>query len=183
MFLLRCPQGWVDCVGFGLAMENMTKDEIIEHLNLELHPSEGGYFRRTYESSLCVGEEAGSRKLLTSIYYMLTDDSPVGYLHKNKSDIIHYHHLGSSITYVIVSPEGVLSKKIVGSNLAAGEQLQLVVPGGYWKASRLNSGEYSLISEAVVPGFEYADNQIATEDMVAEIFPLLKQKLEPFIKK
>ncbi|MGB5687135.1 MAG: cupin domain-containing protein [Candidatus Electrothrix sp.] len=30
----------------------MTPDDIITLLNLEPHPTEGGYFRRTYESDL-----------------------------------------------------------------------------------------------------------------------------------
>lgn len=161
----------------------MTKDEIITHLGLELHPTEGGYFRRTYESPLNVMSENGTRKLLTSIYYMLTDDSSVGFLHKNKSDIIHYYHMGVSTTYTIVSPEGELSEVVLGSNLNAGEQLQLLVPGGYWKSSRLNKGEYSVISEAVVPGFEYSDNEVATAEMIKRLFPDLLSRLESFIKK
>lgn len=161
----------------------MTKDEIISHLGLERHPTEGGYFRRTYESTLNVLSENGTRKLLTSIYYMLTDDSSSGFLHRNKSDIIHYHHMGVSISYTIVSPEGELSEVVLGPNLSAGEQLQLLVPGGYWKSSQLNEGEYSVISEAVVPGFEYADNEIATVEMIDRLFPDLLCSLEKFIKK
>ncbi len=162
---------------------NMTKDEIITHLGLELHPSEGGYFKRTYESALNVVSENGSRKLLTSIYYMLTEDNPVGFLHKNKSDIIHYYHLGSSSTYTIVSPEGDLSEVTLGANLKAGEQLQLLVPGGYWKSSQLCKGEYSVISEAVVPGFEYSDNEVATVDIIERLFPDLILRLKDLVKK
>ncbi|MCI5178242.1 MAG: cupin domain-containing protein [Candidatus Electrothrix sp. AW3_4] len=136
----------------------MTPDEIITLLNLEPHPSEGGYFRRTYESALSCTTENGSRMLLTSIYYMLTKESPVGFLHRNKSDILHYHHR---------------------------ETLQLLVPGGWWKASRLCAGEsdYGLISEAVAPGFEYADNEIATEGLVQQFFPNIKTQLDSYIKR
>jgi len=62
----------------------MTKEDVIEKLGLALHPSEGGYFRRTYASDLNFKEGNYDRKLLTLIYYMLTSDSPIGYLHKNK---------------------------------------------------------------------------------------------------
>lgn len=89
----------------------MTSNEIITHLSLEPHPTEGGYFRRTYEADLRCDTENGSRMLLTSIYYMLIQDSPGGFLHRNKSDILHYHHLGAAIKYTIVSPDGVLSEK------------------------------------------------------------------------
>ncbi|CAK8712092.1 DUF985 domain-containing protein [Candidatus Electrothrix laxa] len=160
----------------------MTPNDIITLLNLEPHPTEGGYFRRTYESDLRYDTENGSRKILTSIYYMLTKDSPVGFLHKNKSDIIHFHQLGAPIKYMIVSPNGVLSEKILGPNIAHGETLQLLVPGGWWKASRICAGDYALISEAVSPGFEYADNEIATEDQIQQFSPQLKPQLDPFIK-
>jgi hypothetical protein len=163
----------------------MTSDDIITSLNLEPHPTEGGYFRRTYQSDLNCNTENGSRMLLTSIYYMLTKESPGGFLHRNKSDSLHYHHLGASIKYTIVSPDGVLSEKILGPHLNNGETLQLLVPGGWWKASRLCAGEsdYGLISEAVAPGFEYADNEIATEGLVQQLFPNIKTQLDSYIKR
>ncbi|MCI5188730.1 MAG: cupin domain-containing protein [Candidatus Electrothrix sp. AS4_5] len=163
----------------------MTANEIITLLNLEPHPTEGGYFRRTYESALSCTTEHGNRMLLTSIYYMLTKESPGGFLHRNKSDILHYHHLGASIKYTIVSPDGVLSEKILGPNLNNGETLQLLVPGGWWKASQICAGDnnYGLISEAVAPGFEYADNEIATEELVQQLFPNIRTELNPYIKR
>ena len=162
----------------------MTADEIITLLNLEPHPTEGGYFRRTYQSDLSCNTENGSRMILTSIYYMLTQKSPGGFLHRNKSDILHYHHLGASIKYTLVSPDRVLSEKILGPNLAKGETLQLLVPGGWWKASRLCEGKanYGLISEAVSPGFEYKDNEIATKELVQQLFPKIQSQLNQFIK-
>jgi predicted cupin superfamily sugar epimerase len=161
----------------------MTAAELIILLNLEPHPTEGGYFRRTYESDLQCNTKNGSRRMLTSIYYLRTNDSPVGCLCRNKSDIIHYHQLGSAIKYTIVSPGGVLSEKILGPNIKNGDMLQLLVPGGWWKASRLCSGEYSLISEAVSPGFDYADNEIATDDLVQRKFPDIKSMLDVYIKR
>ncbi|CAK8721686.1 MAG: hypothetical protein CDV28_10493 [Candidatus Electronema aureum] len=144
----------------------MTAAELIRLLKLEPHPLEGGYFRRIYESSLRCDCGYGSRPLLTSIYYLLTQESPVGLLHKNRSDILHYHQRGAAVKYIMISPEGSLSEHILGPDIQHGETLQLLVPGGWWKASRLCEGEYALISEAVAPGFDYADNEIATEEMV-----------------
>ncbi|MDU9048604.1 MAG: cupin domain-containing protein [Candidatus Electrothrix sp. Rat3] len=160
----------------------MTPNDIIILLNLEPHPTEGGYFRRTYESDLRCNTKNGERVLLTSIYYMLTQGSPVGFLHRNESDIIHFYQLGASIKYTLISPDGVLSEKILGPNIVHGESLQLLVPGGWWKASRICEGDYALISEAVSPGFEYADNEIATEELVQELFPDIKPQLNESIK-
>ena len=161
----------------------MTKEEIIEKLALALHPSEGGYFKRTYESAENVIREGSSRKLLTSIYYMLTSDSPIGYLHRNKSDIIHYYHLGAPIKYVLITSDGKVEEKVLGANIDKGELPQLIVRGGVWKASHLCSGEYGLISEAVSPGFDYKDNEIANPDVLSLVNQKLVSRLDRYIKR
>ncbi len=160
----------------------MDKKTIIKQLELQPHPFEGGYFRRTYEADIRVNRDGKSRHIMTSIYYLLTNDSPVGLLNKNTSDIIHYHHLGSAIEYQLISPEGKLETQVLGPGLAKGQQLQLLVKGGYWKAARLLTGEYGLLSEAVAPGFEYEDNQLATTEDFGQQFPHLLEQMTGFIK-
>jgi predicted cupin superfamily sugar epimerase len=155
----------------------VTAAELIRLLQLEPHSTEGGYFRRTYESGLRCDCGYGGRPLLTSIYYLLTQESPVGFLHRNRSDILHYHQLGAAVAYIVISPDGSLSEYILGPDIAHGETLQLLVPGGCWKASRLCGGEYALISEAVAPGFDYADNELATAEMVRRNWPAFQSLL------
>lgn len=140
---------------------------IIETLQLEPHP-EGGYFKRTYESDISakVGPDGSDRKLISCIYYLLTHDSPIGHLHENRSDIIHFFQLGRPISYTLVSPEGEVIQAIIGPDIDQGQQLQLTVPSGWWKASELLTGEYGLISEAVSPGFEYEDMRFISKSEV-----------------
>ena len=161
----------------------MNKQQLIEKLSLELH-IEGGYFSRTYRSDLTtpVPFDTMPRCLLSSIYYMLTGDSPIGYLHKNKSDIIHYFHVGSPLTYILVTPDGKLDKKILGVDLDKGQQAQLIVRGGYWKATELEAGEFGLVSEAVSPGFEYEDMELAEADVIKKLFPHLWDQIAKYIK-
>ncbi len=162
------------------SLRTPTAAEIIRLLQLEPHPLEGGYFRRTFASALrCDG---GGRPLLTSIYYLLTQDNPVGFLHRNRSDILHCHHFGAAVQYLLISPEGSLSEHILGPDIRNGEQPQLLAPGGWWKASRLCSGDHALISEAVAPGFDYADNEIATEELTRRLGPALRALLASYLK-
>lgn len=156
----------------------MDKNTLITQLGLEKHPFEEGYFKRTFESEYSFGDKQNQRKLLTSIYYLLTDDSPIGCLHRNRSDIVHYFHLGSPIEYFIISEAGVLRKEVMGHDIAAGQKLQLTVKGGEWKASKLVSGGFGLISEAVAPGFEYRDNNIATRTHFKQQFPDLIEQVD-----
>lgn len=163
-----------------------TKEQLIAQLQLERHPSEGGYFRRTYESNQTLAIENSTRLSMSAIYYMLTDDSPIGILHKNKSDILHCYQLGSPIHYWIISPSGKVTEHIVGPHLNQGHQLQLIVKGGYWKTAQLmqekqTSHNYSLITEAVTPSFEYEDNTIATTLDILGLSKEWQTKLKAFI--
>lgn len=161
----------------------MNKKDWIDRL--ELVPLvEGGYYRQTYASALPVarGPEREERPCLTTIHYMLTDDSAVGFWHKNTSDIIHFFHAGSPLTYFLLSPEGELSTKILGPNPRAGHSLQLVVPGGTWKATILRRGEYGLLSEAVAPGWDVRDWEMATEDALRRVQPSLPPDLLQLVR-
>jgi hypothetical protein len=160
----------------------MNKEEIIKKLNMSQH-IEGGYFTETYRSQDKVevdrvGEE---RSVMTSIFYMLTDDSPTDYFHKNIHDIVHYFQSGSPLTYRIIHPNGKFEKIKLGMNIDAGEVPQLIVKGGCWKAATLSSGEYALVGEAVAPGFEYQDMQLGDSSLLEE-FPHLKDEIKDYIK-
>lgn len=155
----------------------MDKINLIKQLNLTEH-IEGGYFVRTYQSESSFHD----RPLMTSIYYMLTNERPIGHFHKNKSDIMHYFHLGSPMTYLTISPEGHLDSFILGSDYSKGHVLQKLVKGGYWKASILEQGEFGLLSEAVSPGFDYNDMTIATPSALRAEFPDLWDKISRYVK-
>lgn len=161
----------------------MNKRQLIEQLCLEPH-IEGGYFSRTYcsEQTTVRSTDSKQRYLLSSIFYLLTDDSPIGYLHKNTSDIIHYFHGGSPLSYVIINPDGKLETKVLGADLDKGQQLQLIVRGGCWKASELTTGEFGLISEAVSPGFDYEDMELAEQQTIENRFPQLWDKIAKYVR-
>ncbi len=158
------------------------KNTLIESLKLEKH-REGGYFAETYRAALQVKTDrpGKSRSLLTSIYYMLTDDNPILYFHANLSDAIHYFHAGDPIRYFVIHPDGRLEKTLLGADPEKGCQLQLVVKGGCWKASVLQGDSFSLIGEAVSPGFEYRDNIMAEPDSFKALFPALWPELSPYV--
>src|SRR3712207_260007 len=96
-----------------------TKETLIGHLQLERH-DEGGYFRQIYQSDWIVqvaDRPGGERFGLNTIYYLLTDDSPIGHFHRNRSDIVHFFHGGSPITYLLIFPEGRLEARILGPDI------------------------------------------------------------------
>lgn len=155
----------------------MDKRSLIEKLQLTPHP-EGGYYRRTYESS----HTHLGRRLMSSIFYLLTDDQPIGHLHRNRSDIVHYWQAGGPLRYTLLSPEGKLLKITLGPKLDERQQLQLTVPGGFWKASQLLCGDFGLISEAVSPGFDFDDHDMAHAEGMRNRYPEHWAVLEKFCK-
>lgn len=148
------------------------KATVIATLGLQAHV-EGGYFARTFQPDHRPQVETpnGPRYTMTSIHYLLTDDSPIGHWHRNESDIVHFHHLGAPVHYYMLHPDGRLETAVLGPDLAAGQRLQLTVQGGVWKASHLPAGEYGLISEAVAPGFDYADMALGVRRELLARFP------------
>jgi predicted cupin superfamily sugar epimerase len=153
----------------------LTAAAIIEQLGLEPHV-EGGYFRRTFQADQrpLLDTPAGPRFLMTAIYYLLTRDQPIGRFHRNRSDILHCFHLGDPIRYHLIGEDGALDEPIVGANPMAQHRLQLPVAGGVWKASELTPGGefgFALISEAVAPGFEYADMELGVRADLVRRFP------------
>jgi predicted cupin superfamily sugar epimerase len=161
----------------------MNKHDLIQYLRLHEH-IEGGYFGETYQSSLeFPGDNSTSpRPLMSSIYYLLTDDRPIGHFHLNQSDILHFFQAGSPLTYLTINPVGHLEKFILGADVTQGQQPQLLVRGGYWKASFLADGEFGLLSEAVSPGFDYSDMRIADPASMKVLFPDLWDQISRYVK-
>jgi len=170
-------------LSFSTYAEPMTKEQVVNALNLQSHV-EGGYYKRTFEAShrnkIDVGD--GPRFTMTSIYYMLTSESPIGHWHLNKSDIIHYYHLGGPLTYYLIdSATGELSSVTLGPDIKKGQQLQFTVKGGTWKATKLSDdAEYGLLSEAVAPGFDFEDMSLGDTATLLELFPQHTTLIEQF---
>lgn len=153
----------------------LSAQQVADALQLEGH-MEGGFYRRTFQADHrpMLDTDNGPRYIMTSIYYMLTAQSPIGHLHHNQSDIMHYFHGGDPITYYILNDSGQLHTHILGPDLTAGHTFQLLVKGGHWKASSIaTDGQhgYGLISEAVAPGFDYQDMILAERDTLSQQFP------------
>ena len=163
------------------ATDRLTAEAVVHQLKLVEHV-EGGFFSRTYAADYRLLTPAGDdRRSMSSIFYLLAAQSPIGHFHLNRSDIVHYFHMGDPITYYLLHPDGELKTAVMGNNLSAGEVLQLTVPGGVWKASQIPiDGEhgFGLISEAVSPGFEYSDMTLGYQSKMIAQFPQHRELLE-----
>ena len=156
----------------------MSGQDWIAKLGLEPHP-EGGYFKRIYTAAGVHATAAGERPLATSIYYLLDQDQPLGRLHRNRSDILHFLLDGGPVEYLLLAADGELRRVRLGT---AADSRYLLVAGGCWKASQLIEGAgHALVAEVVTPGFDYADHQFCGEEQLRREHPQHLDALRPFL--
>ena len=114
----------------------MTASEIKALLHLEPHPVEGGCYRRTYASAGMVELPRGLRHQGTAIYYLL-EPRTFSEMHMLDSDEIFHFYLGDPVEMLQLYPDGRSAAFTLGPDLAAGQQVQLVVQAGVWQGTRL----------------------------------------------
>jgi len=145
---------------------------------------EGGFYRQTWESPDSIEMPYGSRPLANTIYYLLTEDSPIGHFHSNRSDITHFFHSGGPITYILISPRGSVRRIVLGLDHDLGERLSFTCPGGWWKSSHIGDGcSHGLVSEITVPGFRTDDHRMLTYAELARRYPDLVGSCREYVSK
>lgn len=147
----------------------MTSREIIDLLKLEPLTIEGGYFRRTYCSKLEAKSPAGVRPMGSAIYYLLEGED-FSEMHTLPSDELFHFYLGDPVEMLQLYPDGSSARFVLGQDLAKGELLQCLAPGGVWQGTQLlPGGAFALLGCTVTPGFEYEDYSNAeAEELIAK---------------
>jgi predicted cupin superfamily sugar epimerase len=133
------------------------------------------------------GFDPAIRNSSTTIYYLLTPSGPQGGFHRHKARTLHTLHRGRGRYVIIHADEPGEHKRIetfaVGHNVEKGERLQWIVEGGKFKASFLltdtegeEGSEGLLISETVVPGFEFCDHDFLSAQGLKDLVGFDKAK-------
>ena len=133
--------------------------DLIRLLDLKPHP-EGGHFRQTFRDSRTVD---GGRAASTAIYFLLARGERS---HWHKVDAIeawHYHAGAPLKLEIAASAQGPVERLTLGSDLAAGERPQAIVPAHAWQAAQ-SLGDWTLVGCTVAPGFEFKGFELAPKD-------------------
>lgn len=155
----------------------LAADDVIALLALEANP-QGGWFRSVH----AVAPLDGGRPVATTINYLLDAAAPISWFHRTTADALHYFHQGGPLTVHTIDPSGALHREVLGPDLAGGQQLQVHVPGGHWKAFELEDGPWALISEVVTPGWIPEDQDEATADLCADVAPEDRALVERLVR-
>jgi len=155
----------------------MTADEVKQLLQLQPLAIEGGFFRETYRSRWNVAAEylpdgiRGPRSIGTAIYYMITPET-FSALHRLPGSEIFHFYLGDPAIMLQLLPDGSSRTITLGSDLAGGQQPQVVVRGGVWQGCKLASGgKFALMGTTMSPGFDYADYETGVRDELIAQYP------------
>jgi predicted cupin superfamily sugar epimerase len=138
----------------------VTAAQLIAGLGLAPHP-EGGWYRELFRSAHRVQSGVRERSALTTIYYLLEADQ-VSRWHVVDSDESWHFHAGAALELSVYSPA---TRELVAYRLdsaAPTAQPVAVVPALAWQAAR-STGDYSLVSCCVGPGFEFGDFRFVVE--------------------
>ncbi|SHE45565.1 hypothetical protein SAMN05444279_102243 [Ruegeria intermedia] len=133
----------------------MTADQIIDHLQLHPHP-EGGWYTETWRA------DNTGRPTATCIHFLLKQGE-VSHWHRVDATEIWLFHAGAPLILSISETDtGPASDHILSPDLSAGAP-QVIVPAGHWQAAR-STGNYTLVSCVVSPGFRFEGFELAPPD-------------------
>ena len=161
----------------------MTAEEIISLLKLKPHPKEGGFFSETWRADETIppgvlpSRYSGPHAFGTCIYYLLTPTT-FSAMHRLQSDEVFHFYLGDPVEMLQLRSDGTGKTVVLGSDLQAGMQPQVIVPRDVWQGSRLVAGgKFALLGCTVAPGFEFADYEHGRREELIRDYPQFREKI------
>ena len=133
----------------------MTADEIIARLALTPHP-EGGWYRQTWVAEAL----PSARPTGTAILFLLRAGERSHWHRVDAVEIWHFHAGAPLVLSLAVTDAGPAENRVLGSDLLAGQSPQVIVPENWWQAAR-STGEWTLVSCTVSPGFRFEGFELA----------------------
>lgn len=143
----------------------VSKEFLIDKYEMKPHP-EGGFYKEIQRGESTIDLNFGTRNLHTSIYFLIDGDNFSAF-HKIRSDEYWFFHLGSAIDIHVIDEMGLYQVHRLGEE----DNFQLLIKSNCWFAAELvDKSSFALVSCVVVPGFDFADFELASKDII-EIFP------------
>jgi len=151
--------------------------ELIETLGLLPHP-ERGFYAETYRAAQRVDTPRGERAASTAIYFLVTAEQPITFLHRLASDEVFHLYEGGPLEVLRLLPDGTSDVVTLGLDLARGQRPLLVLRQGTWFGTELVAlASHCLIGCSVAPGFDFADFELANAGTLAQRYPAQRERI------
>ena len=125
---------------------------VIEHFKMSALPVEETLYAKTYEST---GHLPDGGPIGTAIIALFSH-SPLSrsLFHSLTEPEIWHFYAGDPVHLHLIDGVGTLNTVTLGSDLAAGQIVQHVIPAGVWQAAEIApGGDWGLIGCTMAPGF------------------------------
>jgi uncharacterized protein len=170
-------------------MENLIPiKELINLLELDPLPWEGGFFKQHYSSADMIDSAAlssrykdeGVRAVSGAIYYLITPDN-FSAIHKLRTDELWHFYYGDSAEQLCLHPDGQYDLVKIGVNFAEGERPVHNTPAGVWQGTRLvEGGRYALFGTTMAPIYDESDFVIGNKEELVTQYPDASELLKGF---
>ncbi|WP_341989377.1 cupin domain-containing protein [Azorhizobium sp. AG788] len=138
-------------------ISTLSAAEVIALLDLQPHP-EGGHFRETFRDVALEGTRAAS----TAIYFLLAAGERSHWHRVDASETWHFY-AGAPLALHMAAEGEPAHTVTLGTDIAAGQQPQGVVPPFVWQAAE-SQGAWTLVGCTVAPAFLFSGFQMAPAD-------------------
>ena len=144
--------------------DEKTAEEIVDILDLEPLPLEGGRWVQTFKD-----------KNSTAIYYLLSKNN-FSAIHKLKATEVYHYYAGAPAQMLLLSSVGTIEEPILGTDLDSGQRPQVIVESGVWQGSK-TTGEWTLLGTTMSPPYSEEMFQLADREELLKGWPDIKQKI------
>jgi hypothetical protein len=132
-----------------------TAARVVARLGLQPHP-EGGWYAETWRHEPGAG---GGRASGTAIYYLLEAGQRSHWHRVDATEIWHFY-AGDPLRLRIHAGDGPTRDVLLGTDLAAGQLPQAIVPEAAWQSAE-PTGAWTLVGCTVSPGFSFDGFELA----------------------
>ncbi|MBX3498186.1 MAG: cupin domain-containing protein [Alphaproteobacteria bacterium] len=136
-------------------MTPVDADTLIAALGLQPHP-EGGHYRETFRAAPAPGEARGAT---TAIFFLLRRGERSHWHRVDAVEIWHWY-AGAPLALAIADPNAPRRTITLGTDFAAGQSPQGIVPAHAWQAAQ-TLGDWTLVGCTVSPAFEFSGFELA----------------------
>lgn len=137
----------------------MAADDVIRKLELKPHP-EGGFYRETWRDEPKDGERGHG----TSIYFLLRGSERNRNHRVDAVEVFHYY-AGDPVELCLREQRQAEPRRLIlGPDVLAGQQPQVVIPAGMWQSARCLGERYTLIGCTVSPAFQFEGFELDPDD-------------------
>jgi predicted cupin superfamily sugar epimerase len=159
-----------------MSSSDLDAAEVRRLLQLEPHPT-CGFVRVSYVSGEEIapgglpGPFAAGRPAGSALYFEVTPDALV-HLHCIRNDQLYHRYLGDPLEVLLLYPDGSHAVEVIGSELRAGQNVQLLIPGSTFHTARLvGDGRWFLGASTEWPGVDPSDVVLGDPDELAGKYP------------